>query len=103
MGNQVALRVHSQPGDSLIAHSGCHVFNYECGAICAISGLFPRAIESADGTFTPAQLREQLWPDNIHHPHNRLVALENTHNRCGGTVWPLELHQEVCESAHERA
>lgn len=101
MGNQVALRVHSQPGDSLIAHSGCHILNYESGAVCALSGVMPRGIDSADGTFTPQQLREKLWRDDVHHPRNRIVALENTHNRCGGSVWPLALHQQVCEYAHE--
>jgi threonine aldolase len=101
MANQTALFVHGRPGESVIAHSGCHIFNYESGALCSLSGLQPRPIDTEDGTFTAEQLRGAIQPLNIHHAKNRIVALENTHNRCGGTVWPLQRVISVCEFAHE--
>jgi threonine aldolase len=67
--------------------------------MCALSGLQPFSIDSEDGTFSTAQVRAKLQPDNIHNPRNRVVALENTHNRCGGTIWPLQQLREVCGSA----
>jgi threonine aldolase len=100
MGNQLCLKAHSRPGDSLIAHAMAHILYYETGAPCAISGLQPWVIDSPDGTFTAEQVDALLKPRNIHHSRNRIVALENTHNRCGGAVWPMERFAGV--AAHGR-
>ena len=102
MGNQLCLRSLSQPGDSVICHSFAHLVAYETGAMCALSGLQPFPIDSQDGTFTPEQVERRLQPVNIHNPKNRIVALENTHNRCGGTVWPLDLVRDLGRFAHGR-
>ncbi|MCH7471672.1 low specificity L-threonine aldolase [bacterium] len=102
MGNQLCLRALSQPGDSLIAHVGAHVLHYESGAPCALSGLQPRTIDTPDGTFSPEQVGALIAPPNIHHSRNRILALENTHNRCGGTVWPMEQFASVCAFGHEQ-
>jgi threonine aldolase len=101
MGNQLSLRAHSQPGDSVVCHSGSHIVAYETGAMCALAGLQPFTIDTPDGTFTTEQVRERLQPLNIHNPKNRIVALENTHNRCGGTIWPLQQVQDLGRFAHE--
>ena len=101
MSNQLCLRAHSQHGDSVIAHQHAHILLYETGAPCAISGLQPRTVDTPDGTFTPQQVEALVLPGNIHHSRNRIVALENTHNRCGGAVWPLELFRNVRDRAHE--
>jgi threonine aldolase len=97
MSNQVALRAHSQPGDAVICHEFSHVYFYETGSPCAISGLTPRLISTPHGWFTPEQISPQLLPLNIHHAHNRILSLENTHNRCGGAVWPLATFAEVAD------
>ena len=102
MGNQLCLRSLSQPGDSVVCHSLAHVVAYETGAMCALSGLQPFTIDSDDGTFTPEQVERRLQRVDIHCPKNRIVALENTHNRGGGTVWPLKLVAEVGRFAHAR-
>ena len=102
MGNQLCLKAHSRPGDSVIAHAQAHILFYETGAPCAISGLQPRVIDSKDGTFTVEQAAALITPANIHHSHNRIVAVENTHNRCGGAVWPYERFASVCGFAHEQ-
>jgi threonine aldolase len=100
MSNQVALRAHSQHGDALICHASSHVYFYETGSPCAISGLTPRLIDTPEGWFTVDQIQPHLLPLNIHHAHNRILSLENTHNRCGGAVWPRELFAEVAEFGH---
>jgi len=101
MGNQLCLRAHSQPGDSVIAHEDAHILLYETGAPCALSGLQPRVIRTVDGTFTPEQVLQKVTPVNIHHSQNRILALENTHNRCGGTVWGMKNFIEVCATGHQ--
>jgi threonine aldolase len=102
MGNQLCLRSLSQPGDSVVCHSLAHVVAYETGAMCALSGLQPFTIDSEDGTFTPEQVARRLQRADIHCPKNRIVAMENTHNRGGGTVWPMNLVREVARLAHSR-
>lgn len=101
MGNQLCLKAHSKPGDSVIAHSMAHILYYETGAPCAISGLQPWVIDSPDGMFTTEQVEALLKPRNIHHSRNRILAMENTHNRCGGAVWPLERFSAVAALGHE--
>jgi len=101
MSNQLCLRAQSHHGESVIAHVQAHILLYETGAPCAISGLQPRVIDTPDGTFTAEQVEERITPVNIHHSRNRIVALENTHNRCGGAVWPRERFEAVCAMAHK--
>lgn len=90
MSNQVGLRAHSQPGDAIICHQYSHILHNESGAPCALSGLTPRTVDTPDGTFTPEQITHHLLPVNIHHSRGRILELENTHNRGGGSIWPLE-------------
>jgi threonine aldolase len=101
MSNQLCLRAHSQPGESVIAHSDAHILIYESGAPCAISGLQPRTIATPSGTFSPEQVTALVTPVNIHHSRNRILEIENTHNRCGGAVWPPELFSQVCATGHQ--
>lgn len=102
MGNQLCLRIHGRAGDSIIAHRHSHVFLYESGAPAAISGLSSSFIDTPDGTFTADEVRAKLMPHNIHHCRNRIVSIENTHNRCGGIVWDLKQFQTVCRFAHSQ-
>lgn len=89
MSNQVGLRAHSQPGDAVICHQYSHILHNESGAPCALSGLSPRTVDTPDGTFTPEQIAGQILPINIHHSRGRILELENTHNRGGGSIWPM--------------
>lgn len=101
MGNQLCLRAHSQPGDSVIAHEHAHILLYESGAPCALSGLQPRVISTEDGKFTVEQVLARVTPVNIHHSQNRILAIENTHNRCGGAVWGMQQFTDVCRAGHD--
>jgi threonine aldolase len=102
MGNQLCLRSLSQPGDSVVCHTFAHIVAYETGAMCALSGLQPFTIDGDDGTFTPEQVERRLQRVDIHCPRNRIVAMENTHNRGGGTVWPIQRVRDVGRFARGR-
>lgn len=96
MANQIALRTHCRPGDEFICDAGCHVFNYEQGAFAQVSGLIPRTVEGRYGVLQLSQVRDLVRPDNEHLARTRLVTLENTHNRGGGKILPLETVAEIC-------
>ena len=89
MTNQVAIRAHTEPGDEVIMDANAHVYYYEGGAPAALSGVMCRLIDTPRGIFTAEQLQRVLRPQNIHHPRAKLVCLENTHNRGGGSIWPI--------------
>jgi len=100
MANQVALRALTQPGDQIIAHADSHVYQYESGAPAALAGCSFCLLPGRRGIFEVDALRQAVRPDDSHYPHSALVVVENTHNRGGGAVWPLERVDQVCEAAH---
>jgi len=100
MGNQASLRALTQPGDVLLAGEGAHVLLYEAGAASAFSGVQINTIGS-DGLFDGADLRAAIAPDEVHFAPTRVVALENTHNRSGGRVFPLAALQDVARVAKQ--
>jgi threonine aldolase len=99
MANQCAIRVHTQPGDEIIAHEGSHVIHYEGGGPAIISGCMIAPLPGLHGRLSSEQVREAMRPDNSHYPRSRLLVVENTHNRGGGSVWPLAQLQDVCKAA----
>ena len=101
MTNQVAIRAHTQPGDEILLDANAHVYYYEGGAPAALSGVMCRFVEAGRGIFTADQLRRSLRRPDIHHPCSRLVCLENTHNRGGGAVWPIEQIGQVAQVARD--
>jgi len=90
MTNQVGLRTHTQPGDEVILEAQAHIYYYEGGGPAALSGASCRLIPGDHGVFTADQLVKSLRKPDVHHPITRLVCLENTHNRGGGQIYPLE-------------
>lgn len=99
MGNQVALRTWARPGDELLLEEGAHIFNYEVGGAAALTGLVLHPLPGRNGVLSAEQIEAALRPENIHHPRTRLVSLENTHNRAGGTIYPLTEIQKIRELA----
>ena len=90
MCNQAAVRAHTQRGDEVFLHAGAHIICYEQGGT-TLSGVQLRCFDSADGTLDPERMAEYLHGDeNVHFAPTRLVCLENTHTRLGGTVLPRE-------------
>lgn len=90
MGNQIAVRLHCRPGDEVLLEGQCHIYTYEQGGFAQLSGVSARPIEGEFGVLRLDQLREMIRPDNEHFTRTRLLCLENTHNRGGGRVQPLE-------------
>ncbi len=90
MANQVSLKAWTRPGNEVLADKGSHICNYEAGAPAAISGVTFRLLDGDRGILSPQQVEEALRPYDDHLPITRMVAIENTHNRGGGSVYPVE-------------
>ncbi|MFH2037266.1 MAG: GntG family PLP-dependent aldolase [Candidatus Zixiibacteriota bacterium] len=94
MGNQVALKTISQPGWELICERECHIVNYETSGPAEHSSLMINMLDSRYGALTADQIDNAIRDVDIHCPLTKIVALENTHNRHGGTIYPLdEIHK----------
>ena len=99
MCNEIALRIHCDPGTEVICEQSCHIVNFEAGGPAALSGVMIRAIEGLHGTFTAEQVRAAVRPPSRYAPESRLVAVEQTTNLGGGGIWPLERLREVAAEA----
>ena len=101
MTNQVAIRAHTEPGNEILLEANAHCYFYEGGGPAALAGVSCRLIEGRRGIFTGEQLRRALRPANIHFPPSRLLCIEDTHNRGGGSVWPLDELRDVIDVARQ--
>jgi threonine aldolase len=99
MTNQIAIRVHTRPGDEVICEQGSHVYRYEGGGIAFNSGCSIRLIDGDRGRITPRHIVENINPDNVHHPRTSLVVIENTCNRGGGSYYTLPQVRELSVTA----
>src|SRR5438045_2690278 len=100
MANQLALGVLCGPGEEVICERGAHVFNYEGGAGSALWGAQLLTIEGTRGLFDARALEAVLrHGDDPHYPRQRVVTMENTHNRGGGAVWPIDQMRAVSQTA----
>lgn len=95
MANQVAVRVHTRPGDEVLLDEGCHVYRFEQGALAALHGVQAVPLPGERGVVSLARLKAAVRPDDVHMPRTRLVVLENTHNLSGGAVLPPPYLTEV--------
>jgi threonine aldolase len=97
MGNQIALAILGERGSELIVEERAHIMVAELGGAAFHSGLQTRGLPGYRGRLTPEQVREAGWSEGgFWGPRAAVLALENTHNLAGGTVWPLaELHAVV--------
>src|SRR4051812_14785417 len=95
MSNQICVRAHTQPGDELLCDTSCHIYNSEAGGVAIHSGVTCRTLLGDGGILDVTQLEDKIRPDDEHLVRTRLVCLENTHNRGGGKVYPLEKIQAI--------
>jgi threonine aldolase len=103
MGNLAALLAHCQRGDEVILGSKNHSFLYEAGGMSALGGIHSCQLPNgADGSLALSDVEAAIRPDDPHDPITRLVCLENTHNRCGGTVQSPTYTRELSALAHSR-
>lgn len=95
MGNQVSLLVHTGRGDEVILEEGSHIVNYEVAGLAVMGALMPRTLRGHYGILDAEQVRAAIRPPNIHTPRSALIAVESTHNRGGGTYYPLDVLAEI--------
>ncbi len=99
MSNQIALKVHTQPGDEVIVERNAHVFNYESGAGGWLSGVQFNVLDGTRGRLTPSQITAATRAGYYWEPRSRLLWLENTVNRAGGVMLDFdEMHQAVASA-----
>ncbi len=102
MGNLASILAHCQRGDEVILGDKAHTFLFEAGGISALGGVHSCQLPNqSDGTLDLERIYQAIRPDDVHDPITRLVALENTHNRCGGVVLNADYIKAVSKLAHE--
>src|SRR5512146_2927196 len=101
MGNSIAVKIHTRPGQEVICEERSHVLNYEMAMMAHFSGCLARPIPAEDGILIWAQIQRKISPSIYYYAQTGLVSLENTHNMAGGTVYPQEVADEICDRAHE--
>jgi threonine aldolase len=102
MANQLSIKSHTQPGDEVIIEASSHPYNFEGGAGAALSGIQFHCLEGVRGILEASQIIEAIRPPDHHFPVTRLVCLENTHNRGGGSIYPLEKMADIYQLAKSK-
>lgn len=95
MANQAALMAHTRPGDEIIIERTSHLPNYEAGGLAALAGVQTYLIDGDRGVIDAEQVERAVRFPDVHFPPTRLIWIENTHNRGGGKVFPLDKMKEV--------
>jgi len=91
MGNQICLNVLTNPSDEVICDKDAHIFQYESGSPAALSGIQLCQVDGKNGVITPEQIEHLIRPTSAYYmPRTKVIELENTHNRAGGTIQPIE-------------
>jgi threonine aldolase len=101
MGNNIAIKLHTEHGQEVICESRCHVLNYELAMMAWFAGTVARPIAAADGILTWDRIQREIRPLGPHWAPTGLISLENTHNMAGGTVYPLELLAQIYSGAQQ--
>ena len=101
MGNQIAIRVHTNPGQEVITEGSAHIYEFEMAAMAAISGVLARPIPAVDGILEWESIRKAIRPKLYYRAQTSLIALENTHNMAGGTIYTKQQIEEICNHAHD--
>jgi threonine aldolase len=102
MGNLTSIVAHTRPGQEVICEETGHIYNYEMASMCSVAGVLPRVVSGQDGILSWEGIEAAIRPKIYYRPQTALIALENTHNMAGGTVYPTEVAEEICDKAHAR-
>jgi len=101
MGNQIAIRVHTSPGQEVITEGHAHIYEFEMAAMAVISGTLARPIPTESGILEWPAIQKAIRPKIYYRAQTGLIALENTHNMAGGTVYAKGQIDDICHNAHE--
>ena len=102
MSNAVAIKVHTKPGDEILLDTQAHSMIYEVGMPATIAHVVTRQFQSDNGLPDPQEIDSLIHSETLHSPGTTLLVLENTHNRAGGAIIPLDVHQALWELTQER-
>jgi threonine aldolase len=101
MGNLIGIAINARSGEEVIADAESHVFLYEAAGAAAIAGVQIQQVATTAGVMSPQQIEAAVRPrDDLHFALTAAVFLENTHNRHGGVVWPLDALRAASDAAH---
>lgn len=103
MGNTIAIKLHTEHGQEIICESRSHILNYELSMMAWFAGCVARAIPTLDGILNWNQIEREILPLGPHRAPTGLIEIENTHNMAGGTVYPLDTINDICDRAHDRS
>ena len=103
MGNQVALGALTRPGDEVVCHTGAHFLHYEGGSVAAHLGLVARPLPGPAGVIAADEVAETIRPGSEHNPRTSVVAIENTHNAAGGSIFPIDEARAISKVCADRS
>ena len=101
MGNQIAIRVHTNPGEEMVTEGHAHIYEFEMAAMAAISGVLARPVPAVDGILDWESINKAIRPKIYYRAQTGLIALENSHNMAGGTVYTKAQIDDICGHSHE--
>lgn len=90
MGNFLGIACLAEPGDEVILERQCHIMNYEVSSVAALHGVQLNAFDGDRGVLTAAQIEPHIKVQSLHTPGTQVIAMENTHNRAGGRIYPFD-------------
>jgi len=102
MANNVAINAHTRPGDEVLLEWDAHSLRYEVGGPAVLSGVQTRQFRSVRGVPDADEIAAAIQSETLHTPGTTLIVLENTHNRAGGAIIPLEVHRRIQTIARDR-
>jgi threonine aldolase len=100
-GNLLALLSLTHPGEEVVAEASSHIANSEVGGAARLGGLTLRALNGRQGKISPQQVAATVRPENVHFARTTLLAIENTHNSSGGTIYSLQEIEELAQVARQ--
>jgi threonine aldolase len=102
MGNTIAVKLHTEPGQEVICDSRAHVLDYELAMVAWFSSCVVRAIPTEDGILSWEEIERRIRPHAPNWAPTGLIEIENTHNMAGGTIYPLAAIRQIAAGAHAR-
>ncbi|MFA5833097.1 MAG: low-specificity L-threonine aldolase [Bacteroidota bacterium] len=102
MSNQLALKAHTEMGDEVIMEQDAHMFNYETAAPSIMSAVQVKTIPGVRGVFRAEELPPHIRPALYYMPRTRVICVENTHNRAGGAIFPIDEIKKLSQFCKER-
>ncbi len=102
MGNAICLKAQTEPGDEVICERFAHIVNYEVANVAVFCGLQTNMIDGSNGVITREQVEPLIRTESFHTPGTSLIEIENTHNRAGGSIFPLDEMKKLRQLADER-